>query len=117
MEGTEESADVEEPMETSGPAEISVEDTSEQMKDDSATAMDVSELDGSKENSLSVSLFVHADDVQDDLDDDLKEAAAAEAAAKEAAAAEAAAKSQEKGEEKSEKGAKAVCLDCVSLLL
>lgn len=41
-----------------------------------AAAMDMSELDGSKENSLSVSLFVHADDVQDDLDDDLKEAAA-----------------------------------------
>ena len=59
MEGTEESADVEEPMETSGPAEISVEDTSEQMKDDSAAAMDMSELDGSKENSLSVSLFVY----------------------------------------------------------
>ena len=105
---TEESAEAEEPMETSA-AEISVEDTSEQAKNDSAAAMDVSELDASKENSLSVSLFVHADDVQDDLDDDLKEAAAAEAAAKEAAAADAAAKSQEKGEEKSDKGAKS-CL-------
>lgn len=95
-----ESANKDEPMETSA-AEISVEDSSdkaENNKDDS-TAIDTSELDASKENSLSVSLFVHTDDIQDDLDDDLKEAAA-----KAAAAAEAAAKNQEKEQEKSVKG-------------
>ena len=85
-------------METSA-AEISVEDSSDKAKDDKddSTSMDTSELDASKENSLSVSLFVHTDDIQDDLDDDLKEAAAA-------AAAEAAAKNQEKEEEKSVQG-------------
>lgn len=85
-------------METSA-AEISVEDSSDKAKvdKDDSTSMDTSELDASKENSLSVSLFVHTDDIQDDLDDDLKEAAAA------AAAAEAAAKNQEK-EEKSVQG-------------
>lgn len=101
-------------METSA-AEISVEDTSEQAKDDSTVAMDTSETDASKENGLSVSLFVHTDDVQDDLDDDLKEAAAAEAAA----AAETAAKNKDKAEEKSDKGAKklfTVCLECVAYI-
>ena len=88
-------------METSA-AEISVEDSSDKAKvdKDDSTSMDTSELDASKENSLSVSLFVHTDDIQDDLDDDLKEAAAATAAA----AAEAAAKNQEKEEEKSVQG-------------
>lgn len=93
-------------METSV-AEISVEDTSEQAKDENVTAIETSELEASKDNSLSVSLFVHTDDVQDDLDDDLKEAAAAEAAAK----------NQEKAEEKSDKGAKRCLLSiCVELV-
>ena len=85
-------------METSA-AEISVEDSSDKAKDDKddSTSMDTSELDASKENSLSVSLFVHTDDIQDDLDDDLKEAAAA-------AASKAAAKTQDKEEEKSVQG-------------
>lgn len=101
-------------METSV-AEISVEDSSEQAKEDNVTAMDTSELEASKDNSLSVSLFVHTDDVQDDLDDDLKEAAAAAASA----AAEAAAKNQEKAEEKSDKGAKrcvlSICVEFVTI--
>lgn len=67
-------------MDTSA-AEVSLEDSSDQAKNDQeeTVSMDTSELD-SKENSLSVSLFVHTDDIQDDLDDDLKEAAAAAAA-------------------------------------
>ena len=79
-------------METSA-AEISVEDSSKRAKEEKedSASMDTSELD-SKENSLSVSLFVHTDDIQDDLDDDLKEAA------------EKAAKNQEKEEEKPTKG-------------
>ena len=68
-------------METSA-GELSVEDSSEPAKDDSTTMIS-SDVDASKENSLSVSLFVHTDDVQDDLDDDLKEAAAAAAKSQE----------------------------------
>lgn len=92
--------------------EANVEEVeSKKVKDDKEESipMDTSELDASKENSLSVSLFVHTDDIQDDLDDDLKEAAAAEAA-KAAAAAEdakavaAASKSQEMQEDKLVKG-------------
>ena len=83
-------------MDTSA-AEVSLEDSSEQAKNDQeeTVSMDTSELD-SKENSLSVSLFVHTDDIQDDLDDDLKEAAAAAAAA--------AAKEKEMKEEKAAEG-------------
>jgi len=93
--------------------EVTVEEVeTKKVKDDKeeSTPMDTSELDASKENSLSVSLFVHTDDIQDDLDDDLKEAAAAEAAKAAAAAAEdakavaAASKSQEMHEDKPVKG-------------
>ena len=75
-----EKSESEEAMDTSA-AEVSIEDSSDRAKNDQeeAVSMDTSELD-SKENSLSVSLFVHTDDIQDDLDDDLKEAAAAAAA-------------------------------------
>ena len=88
------------PMQTEETEAIVKEEAGEQIKvtKDDSTSMDTSELDASKENSLSVSLFVNTDDVQDDLDDDLKEAAAAEAAKA------AAAKSQEKQEEKPVKG-------------
>lgn len=77
---TKEKSESEEAMDTSA-AEVSLEDSSDQAKNDQeeTVSMDTSELD-SKENSLSVSLFVHTDDIQDDLDDDLKEAAAAAAA-------------------------------------
>lgn len=104
---TEEAVEMEE-------TEANVEEVeSKKVKDDKEESipMDTSELDASKENSLSVSLFVHTDDIQDDLDDDLKEAAAAEAAKAAAAAAEdakavaaAASKSQEMQEDKLVKG-------------
>jgi len=92
MAETQEPAETEEHMETSA-AEISVEDSSDKAKEgkDDNASMDTSDVD-SKENSLSVSLFVHTDDIQDDLDDDLKEAA------------KAAAKKQEKEAEKAAKG-------------
>lgn len=79
-----ESPKEEDGMETNA-AEISVgEDTS--LKEENVT----SEADTSRENGLSVSLFVHTDEFQDDLDDDLKEAEkkAAEKKAAEKKAAE-----------------------------
>lgn len=105
---TEEAVEMEE-------TEANVEEVeSKKVKDDKEESipMDTSELDASKENSLSVSLFVHTDDIQDDLDDDLKEAAAAEAAkaaaaaaaAEDAKAVAAASKSQEMQEDKLVKG-------------
>jgi hypothetical protein len=42
------------------------------------SAMNISEADTSKENGLSVSLFVHTDGIQDDLDEELKAAEKAE---------------------------------------
>lgn len=42
------------------------------------SAMETSDADTSKDNSLSVSLFVHTDGIQDDLDEELIAAAKAE---------------------------------------
>lgn len=58
---------------------ISLEVSSSELNKSSASAMDTtSDADTSKENGLSVSLFVHTDGIQDDLDEELKAAAKAE---------------------------------------
>ena len=61
-------------MNVTAPVDVEMKDTSLEQAETEKTAKDALHGDSAStgNSSLSVSLFVHTDDVQDDLDDDLK---------------------------------------------
>ncbi|KAK3732555.1 hypothetical protein QZH41_017843 [Actinostola sp. cb2023] len=78
VEGKEGSTKIKEEKASSSSDYISLEVNKSVVIKTENTAMDTSEADTSKENGLSVSLFVHTDGIQDDLDEELKAAEKAE---------------------------------------